>query len=290
MLSLVQEVNRIMKQLPPIKSVDPVPPPSPPSPTPTPTPPPPSPSKATSEIRWQQLSEPELEELIAGLPTETIRQLKHMTESSAKTCDAVDLKHPFSMLIAGASGLGKTVLVKRILESDIISPPPEKVVWCYAEYQTLYDEMKDAGLVDEFIEGLDYEKHVDGITPTLLVIDDLQDETSSDSDVANLFKRGCHHRNISVMFIVQNLYFQGKKSVDIRRNAKYVAVFKNPQDKLQMQKFVQGSFPNKAHQIMQLYENLEAHGYLLFDFTADADDDVRIRTGITKGENFECYI
>ena len=248
-----------------------------------------SPRKTASDTPWYELPESELTTLIQdNISPEEIRHLKHLIDL-AKSCDAVDLQHPFSMTVAGPSGAGKTHLIKRILESDIISPEPKKVVWCYAEYQPLYDEMKEAGLIDEFVEGLDFETHVDGITPTLLVIDDLQDETSSDSTVANLFKRGCHHRNLSVMFLVQNLYFHGKKSVDIRRNSLYVVVFKNPQDKLQIQRFAQSAFPGKVAYIMQLYEALGPHEYLLFDFTQEADDDVRIRTGITKGESLQCF-
>ena len=242
-------------------------------------------------IPWHQLSESELTTLIQdSLSIEEIKHLKHLIDS-AKSCDGVDhLKHPFSMTIAGPSGAGKTHLVKRILESDIISPAPQKVVWCYAENQPLlFKEMERAGLVDKFEEGLDFENHVDGITPTLLIIDDLQDETSSDSQIANLFKRGCHHRNLSVMFLVQNLFFQGKKSIDIRRNATYVVVFKNPQDKMQIHRFAQNAFPGKVERIMQLYDTLGPHGYLLFDFTQEADDDIRIRTGITKGEPLQCF-
>ena len=77
--------------------------------------------------------------------------------------------------------------------------------------------------------------------------------------------------------------------MDIRRNSLYVVVFKNPQDKLQMQRFAQGAFPGKVAYIMQLYEALGPHEYILFDFTQMADDDVRIRTGITKGESLQCF-
>ena len=247
-------------------------------------------SKPANDIPWHQLSESELTTLIMdNLSLEEIGHLKHLVDS-AKTCDAIDLKHPFSMTVAGPTGAGKTYLIKRILESDIISPGPKKVIWCYAENQpVLFKEMEKAGLVDKFEKGLDFEKHVDGITPTLLVIDDLQDETSSDSEVADLFKRGCHHRNLSVIFLVQNLFFQGKKSVDIRRNSTYVVLFKNPQDKMQIHRFAQNAFPGKVEYIMQLYETLGPHGYLLFDFTQEADDDIRIRTGITKRESLQCF-
>ena len=271
MSSFDQEVEHIMSLLPPEKPKTHSP-------------------KPANDNPWYQLSESELTTLIKeNLSIEEIRHLKLLVDS-AKTCDGLDLKHPFSMTVAGPSGAGKTYLVKRILESDIISPVPKKVVWCYAEDQPLlYEEMERAGLVDKFQKGLDFEQHVDGITPTLLIIDDLQDETSSDTEIANLFKRGCHHRNLSVMFLVQNLFFQGKKSVDMRRNSTYVVLFKNPQDKMQIHRFAQNAFPGKVEYIMQLYETLGPHGYLLFDFTQEADDHVRIRSGITKGETLQCF-
>ena len=48
----------------------------------------------------------------------------------------------------------------------------------------------------------------DGREPTLLLVDDLMNET--DDYVANLFTKGSHHRNISVVFLVQNLFHNNK--------------------------------------------------------------------------------
>ena len=42
----------------------------------------------------------------------------------------------------------------------------------------------------------------------LIILDDLMDET--DQRVASLFTTKSHHRNISVMYIVQNLFHRGK--------------------------------------------------------------------------------
>jgi len=39
---------------------------------------------------------------------------------------------------------------------------------------------------------------------TLLIIDDLMDET--DETIAKLSTKGSHHRNVSVVFLVQNLF------------------------------------------------------------------------------------
>ena len=61
-------------------------------------------------------------------------------------------KHPFTCVIAGPTGFGKTMKVRQFLEyiSTIMSPVPQEVVWCYGELQSVYDEMKDV----TFVEGL----------------------------------------------------------------------------------------------------------------------------------------
>jgi hypothetical protein len=59
----------------------------------------------------------------------------------------------------------------------------------------------------------------------LIILDDLMDET--DQRVASLFTKKSHHRNISVMYIVPNLFHRGKYHRTISLNAHYMVVFKN---------------------------------------------------------------
>ena len=46
------------------------------------------------------------------------------------------------------------------------------------------------------------------------------------------FTKYVHHRNLSIMYIVQNVFCQGKRSRTIVLNTKYMVLFKNPRDKL----------------------------------------------------------
>ena len=48
-----------------------------------------------------------------------------------------------------------------------------------------------------------------------MVIDDQMEDSGGDTRIANLFTRGSHHRNLSVIYIVQNLFHQGKGSRSI---------------------------------------------------------------------------
>ena len=53
---------------------------------------------------------------------------------------------------------------------------------------------------DELYESLQPDKK------TLLIIDDQMAQATDSKSVANLFTKGTHHKNLTVMFLVQNLY------------------------------------------------------------------------------------
>ena len=64
----------------------------------------------------------------------------------------------------------------------------------------------------------------------LIVFDEQMIDASKDKRIVNLFTRGSHHRNLSVIYIVQNLFHQGKASGSKSLNH-YLVLFKNPRDK-----------------------------------------------------------
>ena len=59
----------------------------------------------------------------------------------------------------------------------------------------------------------------------------LPTDASKDKRIVNLFTRDSHHHNLSVIYIVQNLFHQGKGSRSISLNSYYLVLFKNPRDK-----------------------------------------------------------
>ena len=104
----------------------------------------------------------------------------------------VSLKSPFTCVVAGPTGCGKTVFVRKLLASGLIFPRPRKVIWCYSEWQSAYKEINT-----KFVEGLTEEHCV------LIIIDDLMDEFKKMVDV---FTKKSRHRNTSVMFVEQNVF------------------------------------------------------------------------------------
>ena len=69
-------------------------------------------------------------------------------------------KHPFTCIVAGPTGCGKSTFVTRMLRhaAAMIDPPPEKITWCYGEWQEAY-ATTDLSHV-RFEEGLPTDGHV----------------------------------------------------------------------------------------------------------------------------------
>ena len=81
-------------------------------------------------------------------------------------------------------------------------------------------------------------------------------DASKDKRIVNLFTRGFHHRNLSVIYIVQNLFHQGKGSRSISLNSHYLVLFKNPRDKLQILTLAKQMFHTQTD--FFIYQNEEA--------------------------------
>ena len=118
--------------------------------------------------------------------------------------------HPFTRVIGGPTGSGKSVFVRRFVHHirHMMTTIPHRILWCYGEYQTLY------GTVDgvDFHQGLPDLDTLDPRKKHLIILDDLMDET--DQRVASLFTKKSHHRNISVMYIVQNLFHREENTIE----------------------------------------------------------------------------
>ena len=59
----------------------------------------------------------------------------------------------------------------------------------------------------------------------LMVIDDQMDNAAGDKRIVNLFTRGSQHRNLSIIYILQNLFHQGKGSRGISLNSHRLGSF-----------------------------------------------------------------
>jgi len=54
--------------------------------------------------------------------------------------------------------------------------------------------------------------------------------TETNDGVANLFTKRSHHRNVSLMFLTQNLFHKNRHMSTISVNLHYMVLFKNPRN------------------------------------------------------------
>ena len=189
-------------------------------------------------------------------------------------------QHPFTCIVAGPTGCGKTTFVARLLRnaSAMIDPPPERVTWYYGEWQTAYENLDIPNMRLE--EGLPISFDTDDGKRGLVVLDDLMAET--DSRVTNLFTKKSHHSDTSVIYLVQNLFSKNKESRTISLNAQYMIVFKNPRDSSQLANLARQMYPGRGAFVQEAFADVTAspYGYLLIDLKQNTPDDMRLRTSV----------
>lgn len=184
-----------------------------------------------------------------------------------ETLTPFQLKHEFTIVVAGPSKSGKTEFVKKLVENTHwISPSPEKIIWCYREWQPAYESLQYRV---KFIRNIpeDDEKLVADIeTRHLLIFDDM-----------DWFTRKAHHRNTSVIYITQNVFDRAAQHGTISLNAYYLVLFKNPRDKSQI--VVLSRQLDMPHLISAYHDATRIpHGYLIVDLSPQTPDELRLRS------------
>ena len=119
-------------------------------------------------------------------------------------------------------------------------------------------------------------------TQVLLICDDLMQAYGSKKkdELCQLFCQGSHHWNLSILHIVQNLFFSNMRTARI--NSHYIILMKNPSDRLQLLNLARQIFPGKQKYVVEAFDDAcsSRFGYLLLDLEPSTQDDMRLRTNI----------
>lgn len=193
-------------------------------------------------------------------------------------------QHPTTILVSGPTMCGKTRFLVKALKDQLFSPPPHRILWIYGEWQPIYDEVKLLFPQIEFNKKLTdvlYES-LDSTLRNLIILDDQMFEEAGSENMANIFTKGAHHRNLTVVFIIQNLFHQGKCMRTISLNSHYMVLFKNPRDSAQIKVLANQVFPQHPQTLVAAYSNATENpfGYLLLDLHPQTPEALRLRTGI----------
>jgi hypothetical protein len=194
--------------------------------------------------------------------------------------------HPFTCLVAGSTGSGKTILVRDVLShhDKTITGLPHgrlRVLWCFGIDQKVYHETL-ANVDVTYHEGLISESDLKQNEYDVIVVDDLMTEKANDTGLCSLFTRGSHHLGISIIFIVQNLFARGSVMRTISLNSQIIILLRNPRDKSQVATFGRQVFPGQSKYFLESYEDAtkECFGYLVIDLSPHCEDKLRLKSNI----------
>jgi hypothetical protein len=212
----------------------------------------------------------------------------------------IPFKSPTSLLVVGSSFSGKTHFISNLVlnKSKMFYPEPKKILWVYNTWQNVYDTLSQLVHGIEFTNKIpsksEIEKFTDDNQPCCLVIDDHMTNLDSAPAIAEYFTVFCHHRQLSIILVLQNLFHQCKPLRDISLNAQGIILFKNLRSHHQIGVLASQMFPgNKRKYFLQAYNDAvlnKPYGYLLLEINNQSDPKYRLRTNIFNFEQCIIYL
>jgi hypothetical protein len=205
------------------------------------------------------------------------------------------LKHPRRMIIYGPSGSGKTTFVEKILlyMKELFGFYFDRIYYCSGQGFPAINSIH--GIKINKLDLID-KNFINEINPknnTLLVIDDNMHQVANDLLVSDLFTKISHHKNITVILLVQNLFPKSKYMRDISSNSTYIVLMSNPRETLQIKTLSSQIDGANSNFILNCYKEAtkgKPFGYLFLDFDQNTPVEVRVRTNIFPNEDQYAFI
>lgn len=206
-----------------------------------------------------------------------------VVEDQFKVFDA-RLKTPFSLIIAGPSNCGKTSFVINLLKNSqrLLDNQFDYIIWFYGETFPRDDYLRYKNVM--FYQGLpdSFDKLIDSGKNGLAVFDDLMSECGNNKLITEFFTRRTHHENVSIIFITQNLFHDGKERKNFVKNATYLCIFNSPLDQTIAYSLARKLMPKNQRGFVDLFSHAvdKPHGYLFIDGHQQSPRNAMFRTDI----------
>jgi hypothetical protein len=204
---------------------------------------------------------------------------------------------PTTISISGATMSGKTTWLFSLLMTakEMFTKIPHKILYCYGVWQHLFHDMEQKISDIYFHEGLPTLEEIDSFISNnehnIIVLDDLMNECVKSLEIELLFTRGAHHKNLTIVYLNQNIFCQGKNARTIALNCHYIVLFQNLRDGSQVQRLGQQIFPGHGHVLVEAYKNCveKPYGYLVVDLSPHTEHTYRLRTDIFPNEDTKIF-
>ncbi|MES9885138.1 MAG: hypothetical protein ABW185_30220 [Sedimenticola sp.] len=174
---------------------------------------------------------------------------------------------------------------------------PKRILYCYSVWQQIYDEMERTIPNISFHQNLPSEEEFkEYVFPdksnVICVFDDLMREMADSQFVQNIFCVYSHNYNVTVIYLVHNLFQKGKVTRTVSLNTKYFILFANNRDKQQIQHFGRQVFPGNVNYLLSAYKVATSvpFGYLLIDLNTHSNKQYQLRSRILPGEDTSVFL
>lgn len=160
-------------------------------------------------------------------------------------------------------------------------------MYCYGVHQTMFDRMEVEVPNFTLHERLPTKDTLDAFCSEghhkVILLDDLMMDVVSNVEMEKLFTQGAHHRNLTVIFLTQNMYAKGKNAKTIALNTHVLVLFKSMRSGGQISHLSRELYPSRGKVLVDAYNDdvSKAYGYLVIDLSPHAPcDQHRLRTHI----------
>ena len=134
------------------------------------------------------------------------------------------LQKPFRLIVAGGSGTGKTTFLQKLVDNSHFETPFDRIIYSYPDYLTEAPAQFDQ--IVDYRPGLGDLNYFASLPKNSLIIyDDMMNECGNSSEMMKLFSVVARKQNISIIFIVQNIYDNSRQFRNIRLNATGFVMF-----------------------------------------------------------------
>ena len=188
----------------------------------------------------------------------------------------IRLKENFKMFVSGPSRSGKTFFIKDLLKNvNIFSKqPPQITIMVYQIFQDVYRDMGVDYLIQDCPNITDKIFEISNGYPTLVIFDDFL-KSGALADVANLFIVDGRHRNLSMVFIGQNLFVNDENFRLISQNSDYFVLFKNPRSVQQIRTLAAQMSPKMELMTHYSKATMDPFSYLFINLTQECKPPVK---------------
>ena len=204
-------------------------------------------------------------------------------------------EHGSTHLLVGPSGSGKTFRICSLLKikDEIIKNGKDikNVVFCYAKWQNVYNELKKENVVTKWVDSMPSNKEFIDLVEdfkndggSIVIIDDFM--SSINKDLVEIVTVTSRHTKTSTFILFQSLFPSNPLSRQISLNVKYIHIHKNPRENAQIQYLARQLNPSNYKWIVGAYHEATKGAFSCFmiDLHQETDENLRFRSNYLPEE------